>query len=165
MKRAVWVSLIAALMVQVASAKVGKKAKAQEAQAKAQQAADQQAAMLRVRKIYVMKGGFSGRLKKGIAKSECLTLEFNPMDADAVLVWVPYKSRFDRIANLVSPSQDVLSITCNNGGCIGSTWHSGGSESNKWMLFDPKTGRPISNWSMTYFPSVKKVEKAVGCHK
>lgn len=118
--------------------------------------------MLRVRKVYVLDPhifGYvaPGHLKKGIAKSDCLTLEPDPLRADAVLGPVAYESWLDAIGN-----DRTALITCDGSGCTTTEVHTG-THSWKWVLLNPKNGRPISDWTMKAFPSVGKLEKAVGC--
>jgi len=33
----------------------------------------------------------------------------------------------------------------------------------KWIFTDPKTGKRVGDWEMTFFPNSKKVEEALGC--
>ncbi|HUY13693.1 MAG TPA: hypothetical protein VMX16_08700 [Terriglobia bacterium] len=157
MNRAIWLAASAALSAQLLVAKVDKEAQAKDKAA-------QQAAMLRIRKIYVQNPhifGYiaPGRLKKEIAKSDCLTLEPSPSRADAVLMPVAYESWLDAIGN-----GRASLATCDGSGCSTQEVHVGNS-TWRWVLLDPKTGRPISEWTMKSFPNAKKVEAAVGCRK
>ncbi len=135
---------------------------------KDQQAFDQQrsaaqAAMQKVRRIYVLDPHWfgypvPGHLAKGIEKSECLTLVPDPAQADAVLAPVGEKHGLARALDSGNP---VSLIRCGGGG--GCTISSTRTDPGAWTLLDPKTGGLISDWTMDVFPSVKKLEQAVGC--
>lgn len=128
-----------------------------------QQQAGKQAAMLKIRKIYVLDPHITGywdprHLAKGIEKSKCLTLEPDPSLADAVLA--PVAKRKGWTAAL-DDSHSVSLIHCGGGeGCSITDTQSG---PGAWTLVDPKTGNQVSDWQMDTFPSIKKVEQAVGC--
>lgn len=137
--------------------------------------------MLRIRKIYVLNPHIFGLpvghfVEKPIAKSDCLTLEPNPLRADAILALVPYQSWLDKIGqglagSCVSTNTTLLcqdpnggtdTLQCDAGGCISGA--SGPQQSRHWVLLSPKTGRPISDWSSKR-PPIHSLEAAVGCKK
>jgi len=144
--------LLALLVLSVAAFAVAKKDRSSELQNEA---------MSRVRKIYVFDPHWfgylaPGHIAKGIEKSGCLTLVADPSQADAVLAPIGPKK------GLMNALDDKISfIRCRSG--EGCTLVELRSSPGAWVMLDPQTGVPISNWSMDAFPSAKKVEAAVGC--
>jgi hypothetical protein len=134
-----------------------------------------------VRKVYVFnphKFGYLAprHIKSGLRKSKCMELASNPMQADAILMPVIYKSWLDKFGEglagfcvsnngtlLCNGGDETESVHCDSTGCMAGSLPNGGNESWEWVLVNPKTGERMSDWAMKAFPSAKKLEAAVGC--
>ncbi|MGH9327050.1 MAG: hypothetical protein ACRD2B_10265 [Terriglobia bacterium] len=134
-----------------------------------------------VRKVYVFNPHEFGYLaprhiKDGLRKSKCMELANNPMQADAILMPVMYKSWLDKFGEglagvcvlnngtlLCNGGSETDSVHCDSRGCMAGAVPNGSGQSWEWILIDPKTGERMSTWDMKAFPSAKKLEQTAGC--